>query len=245
MLAVFSLVCIDSAVRSQSPLKVNTVKLDCHGDPLPAGALVRLGTVRFRHADTVSFVAFLPDGKTLLTAAQDQLVHLWDLGTGKEVRRFGNAATLSENFGDTLEINGTPVSALTCSRPMQVATSAGARLLAAWDNEGIRVWHEGAGVGLNWHEEPSGMADLHRSDHLHFQGYPDALVELRRRQEVQPLETDHPAPTIFHEHNIVVRFLTNVFLTGVVKPDAQCIPFAIEKDSHFFHNSVPFLMFLV
>jgi len=33
-------------------------------------------------------VAFVPDGKTLLSWADDRLVHVWDVGTGKERRRF-------------------------------------------------------------------------------------------------------------------------------------------------------------
>src|SRR5262249_39848075 len=63
-------------------------KADLHGDPLPPGALARLGTVRLRHGSDMTFVAFGAGGKTLLTAGQDQTIRLWDLGTGKEIRRF-------------------------------------------------------------------------------------------------------------------------------------------------------------
>src|SRR5262249_43468464 len=61
---------------------------DLHGDPLPAGALARLGTTRWRHGANITFVTFGPDGKTLITAGQDNTIRLWDLDTGKEVRRF-------------------------------------------------------------------------------------------------------------------------------------------------------------
>jgi WD40 repeat protein len=63
-------------------------RTDLHGDPLPAGALARLGTLRWRHGTPVTHVAFLPNGKTVLTASQDNRVRLWDLETGKELRRF-------------------------------------------------------------------------------------------------------------------------------------------------------------
>jgi WD40 repeat protein len=65
------------------------VTVAVHGDPLPAGAVARLGTTRWRHGATISYVAFGPDGKTLITAGQDNTVRLWDLATGKEIRRFG------------------------------------------------------------------------------------------------------------------------------------------------------------
>jgi RNA polymerase sigma factor (sigma-70 family) len=61
---------------------------DRYDDPLPPGALARMGTVRLRHGQLVSFVAFLPGGKTLLTVSQDGTVCQWDVATGKEVRRF-------------------------------------------------------------------------------------------------------------------------------------------------------------
>jgi WD40 repeat protein/beta-lactamase regulating signal transducer with metallopeptidase domain len=61
---------------------------DPKGDPLPAGAVARLGTTRWRHGATITFVAFRPDGKTLVTAGQDGTVRLWDVATGKEIRRF-------------------------------------------------------------------------------------------------------------------------------------------------------------
>ncbi len=62
-------------------------KEDPLGDSLPEGALARLGTMRLRHQGEVTFVSFVPGGK-LLTAGQDNTVRLWDLQTGKEVRRF-------------------------------------------------------------------------------------------------------------------------------------------------------------
>lgn len=67
-------------------------KADVNGDPLPAGALARMGTLRMRHGETVSFVAFTQDGKAVLTAANDNTIRLWDRETGKELRRFDQPA---------------------------------------------------------------------------------------------------------------------------------------------------------
>jgi WD40 repeat protein len=62
---------------------------DRFGDPLPPGALARLGTVRLRHgAWRVTSVAFSRDGKELLSADADCVVCTWEAATGKPVRRF-------------------------------------------------------------------------------------------------------------------------------------------------------------
>jgi WD40 repeat protein len=60
---------------------------DRFGDPLPPGALARLGTVRYRTG--ANQFALSPDGKTLATAS-DGKARLWDVATGKVIRQFGN-----------------------------------------------------------------------------------------------------------------------------------------------------------
>jgi RNA polymerase sigma factor (sigma-70 family) len=60
---------------------------DVYGDPLPAGALARLGTVRLRHGERIYSVAFSPKHKMLATASVDQTIGLWDVATGKEIHR--------------------------------------------------------------------------------------------------------------------------------------------------------------
>ncbi len=59
---------------------------DALGDPLPPGAVGRLGTVRFRHGAEVDAFALSRDGRILATAAGPVAV-LWDAATGKELRR--------------------------------------------------------------------------------------------------------------------------------------------------------------
>ena len=59
------------------------VCLDCFGDPLPDGAIVRLGTVRFRPSCGRYEFAVTADGKTFATA-EDTCIRVWDSKTGLE-----------------------------------------------------------------------------------------------------------------------------------------------------------------
>ena len=57
-------------------------RVDRHGDPLPKDALLRIGTVRLRHAASLMSVVFTPDGKTIISASVHDSVRLWDAATG-------------------------------------------------------------------------------------------------------------------------------------------------------------------
>jgi RNA polymerase sigma factor (sigma-70 family) len=73
-----------------APPERTAARSDLHGDPLPPGARVRLGTIRFRLADDryngVLALAFSPDGKELYSVCDGGL-ETWDSGTGRPIRR--------------------------------------------------------------------------------------------------------------------------------------------------------------
>ena len=67
--------------RSERP-----AQFDSRGDALPEAALVRLGSARMRHGGKIYGSELSPNGKTLATAGENSVI-LWDLDSGKVLRR--------------------------------------------------------------------------------------------------------------------------------------------------------------
>jgi WD40 repeat protein len=66
---------------------------DLAGDPLPPGAVARLGTIRLHHHDWIRALAVSPDGTMAASASHNlnrspnQAIRLWDIASGKEIRQ--------------------------------------------------------------------------------------------------------------------------------------------------------------
>jgi RNA polymerase sigma factor (sigma-70 family) len=103
--------------------------------PLPAGALARLGTSRFRHAQVIAAVAFSPDGKLVASGTHGATVRIWEAATGKEVRVLAGGSGL-------------------CSLAF---TADGKTLFSlSWDGA-VRLWDVDTGVLKK--SFPTGLAD--------------------------------------------------------------------------------------
>ncbi|HUY88052.1 MAG TPA: WD40 repeat domain-containing protein [Pirellulales bacterium] len=60
--------------------------VDLAGDPLPAGAVLRLGTTRFHQDGQIRSLAISPDG-TEIAGGSDGAIIFWDAATGRVLRR--------------------------------------------------------------------------------------------------------------------------------------------------------------
>jgi WD40 repeat protein len=103
---------------------------DSLGDPLPADALARLGTRRLRHGNFVSALAISPTEKIAASGDGDGELVLWDLTTGKELRR-ANLDKLPRNR----QLMGGQLMAATC-----LAFAPDGKTVAAVYSNRVSLW---------------------------------------------------------------------------------------------------------
>jgi RNA polymerase sigma factor (sigma-70 family) len=144
--------------------------VDRLGDPLPPGAIARMGTVRFRHSDSVNYLAFTPDGKLCVSADWSE-VRVSEVATGKLVRRIGGdfgthlrgmclaadgktVLTLSQEGGDGSCVRvwetatGKELRRLDCDRWSSMTLAPDGRTLATYTHQALRVWDAATGKEL-------------------------------------------------------------------------------------------------
>lgn len=84
---IFGILIFSSAADAQEK-----IRKDIHGDPLPEGALARLGTIKLRPGDVIQNLAFSPDGKQIacwtgrLYSAEANALAIYEVATGNELR---------------------------------------------------------------------------------------------------------------------------------------------------------------
>jgi WD40 repeat protein len=110
MTAAMSVASVSMRAFSQSPSgqsasapqpALKQPRTDRQGDVLPAGAVMRLGTVRLRNPNSflglhTATLAYTRDGRWIVSGGQGGAV-VWSAGTGREVRRLG--AGMPSPFG--------------------------------------------------------------------------------------------------------------------------------------------------
>jgi len=132
--------------KEAHPTTDTSRKKDVLGDPLPPGAIARLGTIRLRHA-TFAF-AFSPDGKRIASAGTDGLVRIWSTVTGEEVGR------LDGHRGAAYA----------------VAYSPDGKRIATGDLEDIHLWDAATGKKVRKMAGFDGGKDFKKRDAVHLLG---------------------------------------------------------------------------
>ena len=125
-------------------------RADLHGDPLPEGALVRMGTLRWRHPGAVNFVGYTKDGTNLVTGCTDGLYRVWEVATGKELRRFGKPQAGVNDVNGVIQANGgVQVMIAQANYGQAAALNADGTVLAALGQDGkIHLWDVNSGKDL-------------------------------------------------------------------------------------------------
>jgi RNA polymerase sigma factor (sigma-70 family) len=110
---------------------------DRQDDPLPNGAVARMGSSRLRHAGLADF-AFLADGKTIVSIGGDRVLRFWDIQTGRQVRSAKLEGKNRTGWGGQLSQDG----------KMLAASEAGR--IVVWDAESGKQLRSLAGVTGNY-----------------------------------------------------------------------------------------------
>jgi WD40 repeat protein len=133
----------ESRAADDEPVVKQVGRADLFGDPLPAGALARMGTVRWRHSGSISFVGYTGQGKQLLTACSDGFFRVWDVSSGREMRRFSMGTAANTPRGG---IGNAAGGIYLAGHTGRIAlTNDGATLAATAAAGSVRIWDVAAG----------------------------------------------------------------------------------------------------
>ena len=147
-------------------------RVDALGDPLPPGALLRMGSTRLRHPGSATSVVYV--GDLLASSGRDGVIRFWDRATGKVTRSsagptgqlYALAYSPDRNLlaavgpsGDVYlwdAATGKEVQRFkgAGSSPIPPAFSPGGNMLAVGDKAGVRIWDVESGKQLRMLDVP-------------------------------------------------------------------------------------------
>jgi len=158
-----------------------------------SGINPRLAPARFEGNDVVRAAAFSPDGRSLVSGAEDGRLAIWDVATGKEIRRFGPVARCAiavfSPDSRTLAVWSSPDryhlklfdAASGKELPplpdheqhLQAAFAPDSKTLASWGRDGVlRIWEVATGKA---------MGDVEGWGHVAFTSQGNTFVTMAAR----------------------------------------------------------------
>jgi RNA polymerase sigma factor (sigma-70 family) len=175
----------EAVVQAQQAEKTKTEEqdhsqVDLVGDPLPEGAIARMGSMRFRHGNTVSSLTFLDEGNGLL-ASDWSGIYIWDAKSGRQLKRIGpefqtqfrscslsadgKRMAITEHSRHTIQVWEVESSKLI--RQFDAPRFSFARLspdgttVASWSGNTVHLWDvAGAKEIRHWIADPKKVHDL-------------------------------------------------------------------------------------
>ena len=121
------------------PLSAQQPATDLYGDPLPPGAIARLGTIRFRSGRFPSGLAFLPDSKTFVTVSREDIgIQFWEAETGRLLREISVEPMTVEGFAISRDGKQFAVAGFWYPEDRSQGAKGEVRVLDAASGEGIR-----------------------------------------------------------------------------------------------------------
>lgn len=166
--------------EQKKPEKQEHRPVDRADDPLPEGAIARLGSTRFRHGHSVSSLTFLQEGKCIL-AADWSGIYVWDAKTGRQLRRIGKdfqtslrSCSLSadgkrlattEHHGHTIQVwdvqSGKLVRQIAAPRFSSAVIAPDGKTVASWFENTIHLWDVAKGKEIRqWVADLKTVHDL-------------------------------------------------------------------------------------
>jgi WD40 repeat protein len=135
------------------------VRTDRLGDPLPDGAVTRLGSLRLTHRGDCRCVAFSPDSKILASGCDDGDIGLWEMPSGRQVHR------LSGHAWKTNALAFSPDG-------KQLASAGNDKSARVWDlisgKERLRLKHDGHVVAVAYAPDGKTLATASEDKTIRF-----------------------------------------------------------------------------